>query len=396
MSVRRNCRGKWTVDICYEHPDGTEQRVTKTSPVQTRRGAERYERQVRQQLLEGTYGQKRKEVPLFDDWFNGRYWDEWVISRKNKPSTQEAKKSTYQHHLEPRFGHLRLDQIGVAEIGRFRAALIKRGLTDKTVNNVLAVLSKPLNYAADVEVIAKAPKVGLLKVERPEIVWWEFDQYARILEAARKEGHECYAAVCLAGEAGLRVGEVKALKWRRDVDLIAGTITVTRQTRRGIETTPKGRTRRVVPMTSELEAALRQLSVVRTGLVIRHLPGQAKNTDNQVKNLLYRVCRKAGLPERGWHCLRHTYGTHAALFGVNAWRLMAWLGHKRIEETMRYVHVSGDHWRETPSELLEAGRGVEDPDKRVLAMLGARHRVPSREHDANVVPLRDRKRRARK
>src|SRR5206468_1957851 len=28
------------------------------------------------------------------------------------------------------------------------------------------------------------------------------------------EGDEWYAAACLAGEAGLRVGEVKALRWR--------------------------------------------------------------------------------------------------------------------------------------------------------------------------------------
>ena len=395
MSVRRNNRGKWAVDICYRHPDGRTQRVLRTSPVQTRRGAERYERQIRQELLEGTFEQKTKEVPLFDDWYKGRYWDEWVIGNKNKPSTQEAKLSTYNHHLKPRFGHLRLDQIGVAEIGRFRAEMIKAGRNDKTINNILAVLSKPLKYAADVEVITRAPKVGLLKVERPEIKWWEFDQYARILKAALKEGPECYAAVCLAGEAGLRVGEVKALKWSRDVDLIAGTITVNRQTRRGVETTPKGRTRRVVVMTSELEAALRRLSVVRTGLVIKHLPGHAKNTDNQVKNLLYRVCRLAGLEERGWHCLRHSYGTHAALFGVNPWRLMGWLGHKRIEETMRYVHVASDHWRQIPEELLQAGQGEEDPDRRVLAMLGARHRVPQRKHDANVVPIHDRKRRAR-
>jgi len=33
------------------------------------------------------------------------------------------------------------------------------------------------------------------------------------------------------------------------------------------------------------------------------------------------ICRKAGLPVRHWHTLRHAFGTHAALFGVNPWRL---------------------------------------------------------------------------
>jgi hypothetical protein len=40
--------------------------------------------------------------------------------------------------------------------------------------------------------------------------------------------------VCLAGESGLRVGEIKALRWREDVDMVAKTITVNQQMRRGI------------------------------------------------------------------------------------------------------------------------------------------------------------------
>lgn len=67
-----------------------------------------------------------------------------------------------------------------------------------------------------------------------------------------KEGPAIYAAVCLAGEAGLRVGEVKALRLREDVDLVAQTVTVNQQMRRGVVGTPKGRTRRTVPMTPTL------------------------------------------------------------------------------------------------------------------------------------------------
>jgi hypothetical protein len=44
----------------------------------------------------------------------------------------------------------------------------------------------------------------------------------------------------MTGEAGLRIGEIRALKWREHVDLIAGTITVSEQTRHGITGTPKG------------------------------------------------------------------------------------------------------------------------------------------------------------
>ena len=62
----------------------------------------------------------------------------------------------------------------------------------------------------------------------------------------------------------------------------------------------------------------------------------------------------------------------AALFGVNPWRLQTWLGHKRIDETMLYVHVAEAHGRELPDVVREAAATAVDPDARVLAMLGAR------------------------
>jgi integrase len=286
MSVRRwkrrdpktgETRDCWMVDVDYEHPDGRRERLRKVSPVQTRRGAEEYERQLRHDLLMGRYG-IRKEVPTFEEWWHGRYWNEWVIGRKNKPSSMESKRSTYEHHLKAAFGHKRLDEIGVGEVARFRAGLIQKQLTDKTVNNILTILSKPLRYAVDVEVIMKAPKVGLLRVEANEIDAWELHEYARILAAARRTDPTGYAAVLLAGEAGLRVGEVKALRWRVDVDLIAKTIIVNQQMRRGIVGTPKGRTRRTVPMTAALFDALRALDTVREGYVIRNLAGHARTT----------------------------------------------------------------------------------------------------------------------
>ena len=88
-----------------------------------------------------------------------------------------------------------------------------------------------------------------------------------------------------------------------------------------------------------------------------------------------RVCRLAGLPESGWHRLRHSFGTHAASFGVNPWRLMTWMGHKRVDETMLYVHLAEQHRRAIPEVVLGPGARELDPDQRILTMLGARARV---------------------
>lgn len=47
------------------------------------------------------------------------------------------------------------------------------------------------------------------------------------------------------------------------------------------------------------------------------------------------------------------------------------MGHKRIDETMIYVHVAENHRREIPEAIMAAATEL-DPDRRGLAMLGAR------------------------
>ena len=379
MPVRRDPRtGGWFFRTTVKTLDGRKLRLFGTPGVPgpyhdlaaTKVGAQEAEQRAIQEVV-APKPVVKKEAPTFAEWFKGSFWKEWVIGRKNKPSEVRSKDIIYKLHLEPRFGKMRLDEITTPVVARFRADLVAKKLGEKRINNILAVLSKPMKYAVECEVIDKAPRIGMFKVERPEIVAWDFEQYARLLAAAKAEGDEWYAALCLAGEAGLRVGEVKALRWREDVDMIARTITVNQQTRNKQTTTPKGRTRRTIPMTSRLHDALKRMSVIREGLVIRNVDGSAK-TDDQADKAIGRICRRAGLPVRLFHTLRHTFGTHSALFGVNPWRLQAWLGHKRIDETMLYVHVAEAHPRELPEVVREAARGIEDPDARVLAMLGSR------------------------
>lgn len=69
--------------------------------------------------------------------------------------------------------------------------------------------------------------------------------------------------------------------------------------------------------------------------------------------------------------MRHS-GTHCARFGVNPWQLMEWMGHKRIDETMGYVHLVERRPRPIPTEIVEPGMKAIDPTMRVLAQLSAR------------------------
>jgi integrase len=373
MPVRKRKSGRWCYREVVRLPNGTRKRIFGSAPLtnNTKVGAQRALFDAITALRDPKSAPPATSI-TFADWFDGRFWEEWVVGKKNKPTERRSKRSIFETHLRPAFGHLELADIDVGAIARFRASLVRKGLSDKRINNILSVLSKALNYAEDCELIESAPSVGLLRTERPEIEAYELADLARLIAAAAAHSPMALVAVLLACDAGARVGEIKALRWKEDVDLVARTITINQQVCDGETTTPKGYTRRTVPMTDRLHVALKALEVVRTGLVVRDVAGEPL-TDSTADKLMRRhLCPAAELAPNGWHVLRHSFGTHAALFGVNPWRLQAWMGHKRIDETMRYVHVAASHARELPADVVAAGAGELDPDRRIIAMLGVR------------------------
>jgi integrase len=370
MSVRRDSKGKWFYRKRLVLPDGSRQDVYGYPTLNTKLEAERAERDAIQHALDVFRNpHSAKEVPTFAEWHDGRYWREHVVT--NKPGTIDQKQKAYDARIKKAFGHLKLNQIGVTEMNEFRASLIADKLEKKTINNLLAIVSKPLKYAVEAGVLVDCPRVGMLKVERGEVGAWELDEYAAILRAAEVEGDDWYAVACLCGEAGLRIGEARALKWS-DIDVKAGTITISRQRRHEVEGTTKGGTRRTVPLTATLRAALAKLGG-KTGYVIRNADGSPK-TDDQCVRPINRIYRNAKVPDRDgrWHLLRHSFGAHAAMFGVNPWTLQRWMGHKRIDETMLYVNFASDHQRTIPAHVLLATASETNPDKRITVMLGAR------------------------
>jgi hypothetical protein len=61
----------------------------------------------------------KQEVLTFKEWFHGRFWTEWVIAQKNKPSEVEFKQSIYKVHVGPAFGRMPVSAIDFPAIARF-------------------------------------------------------------------------------------------------------------------------------------------------------------------------------------------------------------------------------------------------------------------------------------
>src|SRR5262249_47359619 len=143
--------------------------------------------------------------------------DGYARANRQKPSGVAAKETIGQLHLIPRLGSRRLNAITTEDVQRLKQHLHDR--SPKTRNNVLTVLNVLLKQAVEGEVIDQAPCVGrLLPIPKASAGFYDFDEYARLIEAAKAIDRTAHLIVLLGGDAGLRCGEMMALELR-DVDL---------------------------------------------------------------------------------------------------------------------------------------------------------------------------------
>src|SRR3954471_12630701 len=148
---------------------------------------------------------KKKEVPTLQA-FAPRFIEGHAVANRLKPSSIASKQAALRLYLFPAFGRRRLDAIKNEDVQRLKASLEAKA--PKTVNNVLNVLSVLLKKAVEWEVIERMPcSIELLKTPKSLAAFYDFDDYERLVAAARDIDYRTYLAVLLGAEAGLRCGE---------------------------------------------------------------------------------------------------------------------------------------------------------------------------------------------
>ncbi len=283
-------------------------------------------------------------------------WLEGTAKPSVRPSTYDRYRELMRIHVIPdTVGRLPLTKLSPQDLQGLYAKLSQR-LAPRTVGQVHRVLHKAL---------ADALRLGLLhrnvcdavrppKVTRVEMRVLDPEQARALLSAAAGSPLEALYVVAL--HAGLRSGELLALKWA-DIDLDAGRLSVNRTVRHvagqgAVEGEPKSaRSRRNVVLTPQAVAALRRhrtrqteqrlravfwddLDLVFTNEVGRHI---------QANNLRLRsfqpLLAQVGLAVR-FHDLRHSCATLLLLAGVHVKVVSEMLGHSNIGLTLdTYSHV---------------------------------------------------------
>jgi len=372
VKIRKWTKGKrmgFEVDIRFEYPDGTLLRQRIKAPVDSKSAAKRWGEAKERELLvrpsPAKPQEQRKEVPTLNE-FGPRYIENHAKADRLKASTVDWIEKTYRNYLYPKLGDKRLDSIDDEDVQLLKAQLTDR--SRKTVNNVLGVLGHTLKTAARWKVIDRVPcAVTMLKASISLPKFYDFDEYKRLVDAARAVDTRAHLVVLLGGDAGLRRGEILALRWvdvdfkRRQLQVQEAVWERKRRDGKGherITDTPKGGRSRVVPLTDALLHALHAHRHLRGDHVLFGDDGRPA-TSFFLRRLFEAAQKRACLRATGGlHILRHTFCSHLAMRGAPAKAIQELAGHANLTTTMRYTHLSPAARQDAIGLLNTRGEGA--------------------------------------
>jgi integrase len=296
----------------------------------------------------------------------GDVCDYWIEHRVPQKRSGLNDASIIRCHLRPSFGTMNLLGIDVAQIDLFTVRL---DLHRKTIANVLTLLVTMLNMAVDLGWLERAPRVRKPKIRGNSDFRYlrTEDEIRRFLVAAEPEGEVASTFYTTAVYTGMRAGELAGLLWD-DVDFERRFITV----QRSFDGPTKSDDVRYVPILDPLLPILRNWRLRHPGrLVFTSAAGTMINRSGRVfQEVLHRVIERAGFPAGTragktsryivFHDLRHTFASHWVIRGGDIFRLQRVLGHKSIQMTMRYAHLTpaafaGDYDRLGSSAPVSGG-----------------------------------------
>jgi integrase len=168
---------------------------------------------------------------------------------------------------------------------------------------------------------------------------------------------------------GIRVGELLTLRWA-DVDLSGRSLLVRRNLSAGVETDPKGRRHRFVPLSDPALAALARLGsrdefIAPDDYLVCNRLGRRLDP-SALRRRYHRGCEVAGLRRVKLHGLRHAAGSILARTADPVF-VRDYLGHSKLSTTDRYV---GARHRPEDLERLNRAFGASQVDDRAEHSIG--------------------------
>lgn len=204
-----------------------------------------------------------------------------------------------------------------------------RTISPSTVNRELSWLRSVFNRAIDWGKVEHNPlkKVKFYKENNQRIRYLEKEELEGLL---KNSSPRLKAVITFAINTGLRKSEIQNLKWS-DVNFQEGYI--------GVHGTKNGESR-YCPMNQDARNALLQFRKhPKSPYIFCGKDGEPYNFRKSFETAL----GKSGIINFRFHDLRHTFASYLAQRGVDLNTIRELLGHKSLDMTLRYSHLSKDH-----------------------------------------------------
>ena len=265
-----------------------------------------------------------------------RYQSEILSLRA--PGTRNRFMSAY-HRLE-QFGLPRLiSDVTPSFLLRFQLFLKERNTSGKGggINRNVRAIRTLMHQAETWGLIApqKWETVKRLREPKGRVEFHTPQEIREILSVCNTP--EWQLVVLLGARAGLRRGEIAALKWA-DVDFANNQLYIAPN---------KTEKHRYVPISDDLAHALKSVPKVPKSPYVVHIGEDSNRSSSYYITAAY-AKKTRNLPFRCFlHKLRHTFASHLVQQGVDLYRVSKLLGHSSITMTEIYAHLA-------PADLVAA------------------------------------------
>jgi integrase len=280
------------------------------------------------------------------------------------PKTAERYRELAEGQIIPHLGTVLLQKLRPARVADWHQNLLKAGsrkgkpLSAQTVGHAHRVLHRALERAVRSEILSRnvAAIISPPKVRKKEIEILTADEIADTL--AKLEGHWLYPIAVLDLAAGLRRGELLAIRLLVDIDLDVGKVDV----RRSLEEAKAGlrfkepkteNGRRTISLPPSAIAVLRehrkQLLEQRLALglgkpddktLLFSEPDGTPMRPNQLSWLWRSACKSRKCRRVSFHALRHTHVSALIAAGLDVVAVSRRIGHANPTVTLNtYGHL---------------------------------------------------------
>ncbi len=269
------------------------------------------------------------------------------------PQTQIHHRVVFRR-VRARCGDLPLTAITPAWLRQWRDELMP-GHTLGTVRQYLATFSGALSWAVEDGWLVENP---MRKVRRPpeplgRVRFLNEDERQRLLCACQQSANAyLHFIVVLAISTGCRRNELCRLRWQ-NVDLERGMLRLA---------TTKNKRPRAVPVTGWALALLRAHAATPRAGVDWLFPRADGQRPVLIEQAWRTARRRAGLVDFRFHDLRHSCATELALNGATLLEIAEVLGHKKMDMTRRYAHLTDSHVREVVDRMTRTVFGASGPE----------------------------------